>query len=269
MNKLLIGGATVVLSVTIAPALAQPAPPTPPGVAQGTAPLPVRVAPPAPPARPRMHVTSDRVITRDDVLRHVNEMFAKLDANHDGFITKEEVEAFHHRFAGMAEMGRDMAAGGRDMAARGQEMADRFTEHRMADRAAMFDKLDTNHDGVISRQEFMAAKPELHERRMIVMRDEAAPGAPPMPGQPGMMMMRMHAMGPMDMHGMMARHAGMRFGGHLFEMADTNHDGRISLAEAQAAALAHFDKADLNHDGKITPEERAQAHALRREHRPD
>jgi len=51
-------------------------------------------------------------------------------------------------------------------------------------------------------------------------------------------------------------------------MADTNHDGRVSLAEAEAAALAHFDKADLNHDGKITPEERQQAHALRREHRP-
>jgi hypothetical protein len=52
----------------------------------------------------------------------------------------------------------------------------------------------------------------------------------------------------------------MRFGGHLFEMANTNHDGRVSLT--------HFDKADLNHDGKIAPEERAQVCALRREHRP-
>jgi len=38
-------------------------------------------------------------------------------------------------------------------------------------------------------------------------------------------------------------------------------------AEAQAAALAHFDRADLNHDGKLTPEERQQAHQMRHEQR--
>jgi len=52
------------------------------------------------------------------------------------------------------------------------------------------------------------------------------------------------------------------FGGHLFEMADSNHDGRVSLQEAEAAALAHFDRADANHDGKITPDEREQAHKM-------
>ena len=30
----------------------------------------------------------------------------------------------------------------------------------------------------------------------------------------------------------------------------------MSLAEAQQAALAHFDSADANKDGKVTPEER-------------
>ena len=34
------------------------------------------------------------------------------------------------------------------------------------------------------------------------------------------------------------RHAGMgSFGGHMFEMADANKDGRVTLQEAQAAAL--------------------------------
>ena len=264
MNKLLIGGAAVALTVGLAPAVAQPAPPTPPGVAQGTAPL--HVAPPAPPAPPRMHmmVMSDRVFTRDEIIKHVDEMFAKLDANHDGFVTKEEVEAFRQKFAGLAEMGRDMAERARVMAEQGREMAEHVKRDMpMPDRSAMFDKLDTNHDGVISRQEFMAAKPELHERRTIIMREDGTAGAP----GPGMMAMHMHAMA--DMHEHMGMHAGMGFGGHLFEMADTNHDGRVSLAEARAAALAHFDKADLNHDGKVTPEERAQAHALRREHHPD
>jgi hypothetical protein len=50
------------------------------------------------------------------------------------------------------------------------------------------------------------------------------------------------------------------FGGHMFEMADANKDGRVSLQEAQAAALQHFDKADANRDGRITPEERRQMH---------
>jgi len=61
----------------------------------------------------------------------------------------------------------------------------------------------------------------------------------------------------------------MGMGGHLFEMVDANHDGRVSLQEAQSAALQHFNRADLNHDGKLTPDEMRQAHEqMRREHRP-
>ena len=46
----------------------------------------------------------------------------------------------------------------------------------------------------------------------------------------------------------------------MFEMADANKDGRVSLAEAQAAALQHFDMVDANRDGRISPEERMQMH---------
>ncbi|MEO6113277.1 MAG: hypothetical protein ABIP07_02350, partial [Sphingomicrobium sp.] len=42
----------------------------------------------------------------------------------------------------------------------------------------------------------------------------------------------------------------------MIVMADTNKDGRITLAEAEAMALQHFDKMDANRDGKVTPEER-------------
>src|SRR5436190_13015932 len=115
----------------------------------------------------------------------------------------------------------------------------------------MFDRLDTNHDGNISRQEFMAGAP-MRETRVMIMRSgsSGAAGAAPMDRHPGMQM-HMHHMGGMGM--------GMGgFGMRLFDVADANHDGRVSLAEAQTAALAHFDKADLNHDGKITPDERMQ-----------
>lgn len=240
MKKLLVGGACAALVVAVVPALAQPAPPPPPGVAQGTAPPPVpRVSPEA--RRVHMMHMSDKVMTRDEVVRHVRDLFARLDTNRDGFVTKEEVEAVHQKMAGMTGMHGDFRK--------------RFGEGHFAmpDRAAMFDKIDTNHDGSISRQEFMAAHSQ--ERHVFVVREGGAPGAPGEAGEPGM---RMH------MH---PAAGGMGFGGRLFEMADANHDGRVSLAEAQAAALAHFDRADLNHDGKITPEERQQAHELRRQRR--
>lgn len=49
--------------------------------------------------------------------------------------------------------------------------------------------------------------------------------------------------------------------------ADTNGDGLISKAEAQAALprlYAHFDQIDTNHDGQISPEELRAAHEQRK-----
>lgn len=233
MNRLLIGGAAASLILAFAPAGAQPAPP-PPGVAQGTA--PAMAAPQLLPRHEvRVRIMSDKVMTRAEVGEHVRKLFARFDSNHDGFITREEI-----------------ASAGQDMMAMHRDMERRVPEHAMmvGDRSALFDRLDTNHDGSISRQEFMASQPQVREQRVIIMHpDGAAAGQTPMTG---MHEMRMHSMG--------------GFGGHLFEMADANHDGRVSLQEAQAAALAHFDRADLNHDGKLTPEERQQAHQLMREH---
>ena len=238
MNKLLIGGAAAALVVAFAPSVAQPAPP-PPGVAQGTAPV-------APPQRAReMHVMmmGDKVMTRAEVDQHIRKLFGRFDANHDGFITREEI-----------------ASVGQHMMAMHGDMRQRFAEHgmMMGDRGAVFDRLDANHDGSISRQEFMASQPRMREQRIMIMRrgdGPAAAGQPAMPGMGGMHEMHMRGMGM------------GRFGGHLFEMADANHDGRVSLQETEAAALSHFDRADLNHDGRLTPEERSQAHQVMREHR--
>lgn len=232
MNKLLLCGAAAMLAFASAPSMAQPAPPA--GVAQGT-------APGAPPLQQvHVRVMSDKVMTRAEVADHVRKLFARFDANHDGYITRDEIASAAH---GMMAMHGEMQHSGAHAG-------------MMGDRNALFDRLDTNHDGSISRQEFVAGHANMVEHRMIVMRrtGSAAAGEPSMPGMNGMHGMRMHGM------------AG--FGAHLFDMADANHDGRVSLEEAETAALAHFDRADLNHDGKLTPEERQQAHQLMRQHRP-
>ncbi|MFL6721165.1 MAG: EF-hand domain-containing protein [Sphingomonas sp.] len=215
MYKLLLGGAAVAALFAMVPANAQPVPPA---------------APVAPQAQMPMQRMPMRVQTRDEVVQHVRELFARLDTNRDGFLTREEADAAKQKMAG--------------------EMRTRFAQRlaepgrAMPDRGAMFDRLDTNKDGTISRQEFVSAQPQIQERRVIMMRDGGEPGK-----------MRMHGMGMGGMHG------------RMFESADANRDGRVSLQEMTNAALQRFDSADANHDGKLTPEERMQMHQQRKTQR--
>jgi Ca2+-binding EF-hand superfamily protein len=208
-----------------------------------------QTARPAQPA-PRAHMTQTE--TRADVQAHSAKMFARLDTNHDGFISRTEVDAIQAQHAAKAE-----------------QRAQKFNPDKI------FDRLDTNKDGKVTQAEAEAA----HSARV------QAKG-----GQPA----EAHAAG---FHGLFARadtnkdgvitraefdamgtqirghmeQAGMHrgFGGKMFETADVNKDGRVSLAEAQQVALQHFDRADLNHDGKLTLEERQQARQqFRAQHKP-
>ncbi len=198
-------------------------------------------------------------LTRASVQANVQARFAMVDANHDGFVTREEADArteFRRermRERMQARRGR-MEARGERGEGRGQDM-----RARMSDR---FDRLDANHDGSISRAEFdgaMAARAE-HRRE----------GAPGMGRGPMMRGEGMRHGGPGD--GRMARRGGGMggmggFGANMFERLDADHDGRVSLAEAQAKALAMFDRIDANRDGTVTPDERRAARERFREGR--
>jgi Ca2+-binding EF-hand superfamily protein len=234
MKTMILAGAGVAALAAVAVSAQPPAPSTPP------APPAMREMPPAPRA---MHP-----MTRAEVKAKVDAHFAKLDTNRDGYLTPDEIAAAH----GMRGEGMAMHRMRADGPMGEGPMADRpMREGPMADgpgrdgRAEVFARLDANHDGVITRDEFMNAGPGAGrvERRVIVMRDGDGPGRE----GPGM-----------GMHG-----GGMH--GRMMERMDSNHDGRISLAEAEAGALEAFDRADANHDGVVTPEERQAAHGMMRE----
>lgn len=132
------------------------------------------------------------------------DMFAKLDANKDGVITRDEAIA-------------------------------------AAD--ARFAKLDTNGDGRITQDEMKARHDAMRAKWQQRRGDQSADADAA----------RQHR-GSRGMH----RH-GPHHGGMEMKRLDANNDGIITKAEAEAAATARFDKVDTNHDGKIDQAEIAAA----------
>ena len=112
------------------------------------------------------------------------------------------------------------------------------TERRAERREHAFERIDVNGDGAITKAEWDAKQAKRQER--VAARDHDGDGRADRARAGG------HGMG--------------GFGGHMFDMADANKDGRVTLQEAQAAALQHFNMADTNRDGQITREERKQMH---------
>ncbi len=182
------------------------------------------VAPPAPPA-PMAHPMGEKVMTRAEVVAMVREHFGRMDADKDGSITTTEIAETRGKWVGKHKN----FEGG----------APHAMQFEMRDPNAAFDRLDTNKDGSISRDEFAKAHEERIERR-VEFRKERQEGAKD--GKAVRHVMREHRMG--------------GFGGRMIVMADTNKDGQITLAEAEALALQHFDQMDTNRDGQVTPEER-------------
>jgi Ca2+-binding EF-hand superfamily protein len=190
---------------------------------------PVAPAEPAPVAHPM----ADKVMTRAEVTAMVQQHFTQLDANKDGVITTAEATQGRQNWT---EHRREMGGAPGAM-------------HHGGDPNAAFDRFDANKDGTISRDEFAKAHEQRIEKRVEIRkeRQEAAKDGKDAQKQAWR---TQHGMGGM--------------GGRMIVMADTNKDGKITLAEAQALALQHFDRMDTNHDGQVTPEERRAARPMMR-----
>ena len=223
MNRITLAGAAAVIVWAGGAALAQTAPQS---------------------AKSTFHRAS-KPETRAAAQARVAKTFARLDTNHDGYITEAEVQAV------------DAAR-----AQKRQARAQRF------DPSKIFDRLDRDHDGKITVAEAAARRGH-----------RAQPGRAQATGFTGMF-----ARADSNKDGVVTRaefestgeqlrtrmqHLAAARGGTsgLFANADANKDGRISKDELEQDALARFDRMDLNHDGTVTPDERQQSRQLFRGHR--
>ena len=160
--------------------------------------------------------------------------------------TRAEVQAKIAEHFARLDTNRDGAVTKAEADAARTALRAQFAERREDRREQAFERLDGNRDGAISRAEWDAHQTQRQQR--VATRDRDGDGR-----RDGR---RFHGGG---MHSL---------GGHMFEMADANKDGRVTLQEAQAAALRHFDMADANRDGQITPDERQQLRQrMRDQHR--
>ena len=137
---------------------------------------------------------------------------------------------------------------------------------------AMFDRIDANHDGIITLAEFDAYRSarlaewqarggERRDRAFAAM--DADQNGQVSKAEFDSFATSDNAKAMRQMVG--ARMIGARLGGReWFDRADGNHDGKITLDEAQSSAMAIFDAADADHNGTVTPEERRLAWAKAR-----
>ena len=111
---------------------------------------------------------------------------------------------------------------------------------QLGDPVAAFASADSNHDGVVSRAEFVAAR-----QARSAMLDRNGNGGLDRADAAVIARFRPEAAATIDA---------------LLTAADTDHDGKVSRAELAAAPVPVFDRADANHDGVVAS---AEVDALR------
>ncbi|MBX3594194.1 hypothetical protein [Sphingomonas sp.] len=185
--------------------------------------------------------------TKAEAIARADARFDRLDTNKDGQLSAEE------RKAGMEAARKAMAA------RRGGELGDFVPRGGGGMGERMMARVDTNGDGLISREENRAAAIARFERMdadkdgKIEAGERRGPGMGKRDGKPGDRMARRGPGGP-----------GGRGPGMLM-MADTNKDGVVTRAEFDAMSAAHFAQLDTNKDGKIDAAEMKAMHEKMRE----
>jgi hypothetical protein len=163
---------------------------------------------------PRAHglfqsdANSDGVLTRQEFDTGRTALFARLDRDGNGQLTREEMHAMRGEHRG-GRGGRGMHLEGADANNDGNITREEFMTHP----TEMFDRLDANRDGVIAPSE----RPQHGERR------HGGPG-----GRAG------HTDPDANSDGLVSSAEFTAMGAHLFDRLDANDDGRVTREEAHA-----------------------------------
>lgn len=132
--------------------------------------------PPAPPpggGMMRLDANHDGVITRAEMIAEAEARFAAMDTNKDGTVTADEREAARAAMRAQRGGGDGPRGGGAGMRGGGDR---EMTRAEALDRAGKrFDRLDTNHDGKLDAAELAAARPMRGPRGGGDMPPPAAP----------------------------------------------------------------------------------------------
>jgi Ca2+-binding EF-hand superfamily protein len=171
-------------------------------------------------------------MSRDQVTQMIQKQFAALDSNHDGVVTRTEADS-----------------AGKAMHANLEKLMENRGEH-------VFDRLDSNKDGSVTKAEADAAfaKVAAKSKRPAPTWEKFATHLDS--NKDGKISRAEFDAGQSKREQRMAAREAKRGGiGHMFEAADLNKDGRLTLKEANEAAARHFATADSNHDGSLSPEE--------------
>ncbi|MDB4975210.1 MAG: hypothetical protein JWN48_3551 [Myxococcaceae bacterium] len=170
----------------------------------------------------KMDTNGDGVVTTAEVEAGALDHFNKSDTNHDGKVTADELKS---QFGAMKH---DEATHEPDSFAKLDANGDgKLEKGELAKMpAAKFKKLDADKNGSLSAAELVKGQPEPHGQGVG---------------------------GPHPEHGEMMK--GMLPG-------DTNHDGALTKAEAQADASSMAKRLDADGDGKISKDELAKLHGM-------
>lgn len=175
-----------------------------------------------------MDASGKGYISQDDVVAAAQARFARMDKNGDGKLTPDELTApGHHARAKLAST---------DAAASNPQ----WQQKRAAFKQTYFDRIDTNHDGVITQDEYIAAATTRFNKA-----DSTGSGE---------LTAQQIASSPRTV----ARE--QRFAAREVKHMDSNGDGVVSQDEYIAAAKSRFAKLDKNGDGFIDADEMPAHH---------
>jgi len=167
-------------------------------------------------------------ITQDEVVAFAQRRFARLDKSGDGKLTPDELAP---RFGRWAAAQNGVAATASTQTATAPTAAGpraQFAQRR-------FDKLDTNHDGVVTQDEFVAAA--VARFQALDTQGTGQVTAAEIVNSPK------------------AQARVNRVAEHLVKRMDSNGDGAVSQDEFLAAAKKRFERMDKNGDGFIDADE--------------